>query len=168
MPTERHQRTKRPTTIAAGPYGHPLHPMLIPLPIGAWITSLVFDIASYTAGEAEVFVKASFWLIAVGIVGALAAAVFGLMDLVTIPRGTKAFTTGLTHMVLNLVVVGLFVVGFAIRRGQLDETPVATGPLVLSIVAIALLGISGWLGGHLAYRYGIRVADEETQAEAFQ
>lgn len=168
MPTEVQQRAKRPSTIAAGPYGHPFHPMLIPLPIGAWIASLVFDVVSRTAGEAEVFVKASFWLIGLGILGALAAAVFGLMDLIAIPRGTKAFTTGLTHMVLNLVVVGLYVVNFAIRRDQLDDSPVAAVPLVLSIVAVALLAVSGWLGGHLSYRYGVRVADEETQAEAFR
>lgn len=168
MPSEMQQRTKRPTTIAAGPYGHPIHPILVPLPIGAWIASLVFDVVSRTAGEADVFVKSSFWLIGLGILGALAAAVFGLMDLIAIPRGTKAFTTGLTHMVLNLIVVGLYVVNFAIRRGQLDETPVEVIPLVLSVVAVVLLAVSGWLGGHLAYRYGIRVADEETQAEAFR
>lgn len=113
------------------------------------------------------FVKASFWLIGLGILGALAAAVFGLMDLVAIPPGTKAFTTGLTHMVLNLIVVGLYVVNFAIRRDQLDETPVQVVPLVLSVVAVAFLAVSGWLG-HLSYRSGVRVADDETQAEAFR
>ncbi len=44
----------------------------------------------------------------------------------------------------------------------------ADGPLTLSVIALVLLGVSGWLGGHLSYRYGVRVADEETQAEAFQ
>jgi uncharacterized membrane protein len=166
--TSPHHRAKRPATALAGPYGHPFHPIFVTVPIGAWVTSLVFDLASRSAGEPEVFVKGSFWLIGIGILGALVAALFGLMDLVAIPRGTRAFTTGITHMVLNLVTVALFAVGFVLRRGQLDETPVAWGPIALSVVALALLGVSGWLGGQLAYHYGVRVADEETQAEAYR
>ena len=38
------QRAKQPRTALAGPYGHPFHPMLVTLPIGAWVSSLVFDI----------------------------------------------------------------------------------------------------------------------------
>jgi uncharacterized membrane protein len=71
------------------------------------------------------------------------------------------------HMALNLSVVTLFAVGFVLRRGRLDEpdgTPV--GLVVLSVVALAVLGVSGWLGGMLTYRFGVRVVDEATQAEA--
>ncbi|HZM32385.1 MAG TPA: DUF2231 domain-containing protein [Acidimicrobiales bacterium] len=70
-------------------------------------------------------------------------------------------------MALNLVVVALFALGFALRRSRLDEpdgTPI--GLLVLSVVAVALLGASGWLGGMLTYRYGVRVVDEATQTAA--
>lgn len=163
-----HHHAKRPATPLAGPYGHPFHPMLVTVPIGAWVTSLVFDVVSHTAGEGEVFVKGAFWLIGVGVVGAVLAAVFGLMDLLTIPRGTKAFATAMTHMSLNLVAVVLFATSFAVRRGELDESSVRALPLILSAVALVLVAVSGWLGGHLAYRYGVRVADEETQAEAFR
>ena len=45
--------------------------------------------------------------------------------------------------------------------------PVAAGPLALSAVCLALLGVSGFLGGKLAFRYGVRVADEATQAGGF-
>ena len=103
-------RAKRPVTVLAGPYGHPVHPILVTVPIGAWVTSFVFDIASSWAGEPEVLVKASFWMIGIGIIGAIAAAVFGLLDLIAIPRGTRAFRTALIHMVLNLTVVVLFAV----------------------------------------------------------
>jgi uncharacterized membrane protein len=161
------QRAKKPRTLLAGPYGHPFHPVLITIPIGAWVASLVFDLAAILGDEPQVFAEGAYWLIAIGIVGALAAAVFGLMDLSTIPRGTKALRTGLVHMTLNLIVVGLYVVNFAVRRAQgYDEvTGVA---LTLSVVALAILGASGWLGGKLAYHYGVRVADEETQAEGFR
>jgi|SRR5215216_4101391 uncharacterized membrane protein len=162
-----YRKGKRPVTPLAGPYGHPFHPMLVTVPIGAWVTSLVFDIASHTADEYEVFVKGAFWLIGIGILGAVLAAVFGLLDLLAIPPGTKAFKTALAHMALNLVAVGVFAVSFAVRRGDLDEDYVDTLPLVLSIVGLAIVAVSGWLGGRLAYRYGVRVADEEAQAEAF-
>jgi uncharacterized membrane protein len=77
------------------------------VPIGAWTLSLVFDLVSRWSGEPEVVVKASFWLIGAGILAALLAAVFGLLDLRTIPRGTPAFTTGLTHPALNYDDYGL-------------------------------------------------------------
>jgi uncharacterized membrane protein len=61
----------------------------------------------------------------------------------------------------------LFVVNFAVRAGSGYEEANVTG-FVLSLIAIALLGVSGWLGGKLAYRYGVRVADEETQSEGYR
>jgi uncharacterized membrane protein len=158
---------KRPVTPLAGPYGHPFHPILVTVPIGAWVVSLVFDIAAAYSGEPEMFVKGAFWLIGAGILGAVVAALFGLLDLLAIPRATPAFRTGLIHMALNLTVVALFAVSFGLRRGHLDEADATVGAVVLSVVALALLGVSGWLGGKLSYRYGVRVADEATQAEGF-
>jgi uncharacterized membrane protein len=158
---------KRPRTPLAGPYGHPFHPILVTVPIGAWVLSLAFDIAAGSAGEREVFVKGAFWLIAGGIIGAVVAALFGLMDLLAIRRGTPAFRTGLTHMALNLTVVVLFAISFALRRDHLDEGDATVAAVVLSVIALAILAVSGWLGGKLAYRYGVRVVDETTQAEGF-
>jgi uncharacterized membrane protein len=166
LPSE-HRRAKHPATIAAGPYGHPFHPILIPVPIGAWVASLLFDLASFGLAEPAAFVRGSYWLIVVGVAAALLAAAVGLLDLVRIPLGTKAFKVGVTHMTLNVIVVALYAVGLALRHGQLDDAPVAAAPLAISVVAIALLAVSGWLGGELSYRYGVRVADESTQAEAY-
>lgn len=162
-----HHDAKRPATPLAGPYGHPFHPILVTVPIGAWVVSLVFDTATLWAEEPEVFVKGAFWLIGVGILGAVVAAVFGLMDLLTISRGTPAFRTGLTHMALNLTAVVLFAISFALRRDHLDEADATVAAVVVSAVALAIVGVSGWLGGKLAYRYGVRVVDEATQAEGF-
>ena len=167
MTTPTNDFAKRPRTALSGPYGHPFHPVLVTVPIGAWVASVVFDIAAMASDEEEVFAEGAYWLIGIGIIGALAAAVFGLLDLLAIPRGTRAFRTGLTHMVLNLTVVALFVISFAIRNsGGYEESN--TGGFVLSLVALGLLGASGWLGGELAYRYGVRVADEQTQREGFR
>jgi uncharacterized membrane protein len=162
------QDAKHPKTILAGPYGHPFHPVLVTVPIGAWVASVVFDIIALARAEdGAAFAEGAYWLIGIGIVGAVLAALFGLMDLLTIPRGTKAFRTGLTHMALNLTVVVLFVIDFAVRAAHGYEKTSAVG-FILSLIALALLGVSGWLGGKLAYHYGVRVAREETQSEGFR
>ncbi len=164
------EEAKAPVTVVAGPYGHPFHPILVTVPIGAWVSSLAFDVASRVDGDgAPALVEGAFWLIGLGVVGALLAAVFGLLDLLGIPRHTKAMRYGLVHLVLNLAVVGLFVGGFAWRSGTYDEvTETPTGPLVLSVVALAFLAVSGWIGGMLAYRFGVRVAGEDVQAEGYR
>jgi uncharacterized membrane protein len=160
-------RAKRPRSPLAGPYGHPFHPILVTVPIGAWVATLVFDIASRASDDGQAFAEGAYWLIAIGIVGALAAAAVGVLDLLAIPRGTAAFRTGLTHMALNLAVLALFVVNLLVRKSD-GRDSVETLHLILTVVALALLGASGWLGGKLAYRYGVRVADEQTQAEGFR
>jgi uncharacterized membrane protein len=161
---------KEPLTVAAGPYGHPFHPILVTIPIGAWVSSLVFDIATRAADHGSYsLTDASYWLILIGIIGAGLAAVFGLLDLLRIPRGTRALRVGLTHMLLNVTVLGAFIGNFVWRHSSYyEEARVKVGQLVLSAVALALLGVSGWLGGMLAYKFGVRVADEATQAEGYR
>jgi uncharacterized membrane protein len=160
---------KRPRAWIGGPYGHPFHPILVTVPIGAFVCSLLFDIFTRTRSSGRAFlVDGAYWLIGIGIVAALLAALFGLLDLTTIPRHTRAFATGLTHAVLNVVVVAIYAINFAWRAGdhlELDKT--RWGQIALSVLALAILAVSGWLGGKLAYRYGVRVADEETQSEGF-
>jgi uncharacterized membrane protein len=160
------QRAKRPVSMLAGPYGHPFHPIAVTVPIGAWVCAFVFDLVSLGSDQPDVWATGARWLIGIGVIGALVAAVLGFLDLVTIPNGTTAQRTALTHMALNVTVLVLFVVSFFLRSGRTDEQT-SVGLLLLSIVALALLGASGWLGGKLAYHFGVRVADESTQAEGF-
>jgi uncharacterized membrane protein len=159
---------KDPITVVAGPYGHPFHPILVTVPIGAWITSLVLDIGSRASDTPGALARGAWWAIGVGIVGALVAAVFGLLALLDIPRRTRAFRTGLVHLAINLLVVGAFVASFIWRdsRGVARETSI--GQIVLSAVALLFLAVSGWLGGMLAYRYGVRVAAEADQAAGYR
>ncbi|MFF4338806.1 DUF2231 domain-containing protein [Kitasatospora sp. NPDC001540] len=165
---QRRQEAKQPvSTVLAGPYGHPFHPILVTVPIGAWAGSLVFDVASHVVDDPGFLARGSMWLIAVGVAGALAAALVGLLDLFAIPPGTRAMRTALVHMTLNLLVTGAYLGGFLWRRTGDLATAVGPGQLALSATGFAVLGLSGFLGGKLAYRYGVRVADENTQAEGF-
>ncbi len=161
------QEAKRSRAVLAGPYGHPFHPMLVTIPIGAWVASFVFDIVSVAGDDAAAFGRGALWLIGIGLVGAVAAAVVGLIDLSGIASGTRARKIALTHMAINLSVVALFIVSFAIRLGA-GYDPVNVAGIVVSVVALLLLGVSGFLGGELAYRYGVRVSDEQTQRAGFE
>ncbi len=154
-------------SVLAGPEGHPFHPLLVPLPIGAFVSSLIFDILSRTRADGLPYlVDGAFWLIGVGLIGALVAAVFGVLDLRRIPRGTPAFATARTHLTLNAATAVLFAIGYAWRAGDhvaLDKT--RWGQFALSAVAVAFLIAAMWLGGKLTYHHGMRVtgqADHET------
>ncbi|MBV8933738.1 MAG: DUF2231 domain-containing protein [Kutzneria sp.] len=163
-----HQAKRPVSAMLAGPYGHPFHPILVTVPIGAWVASLVFDIASHMVDDPGFLTKGSLWLIAIGVIGALAAAMIGFLDLFAIPTGTTAFRTGLSHMTLNLLVTAAYVVNFFWRQADHDWSGgVALGQLVLSAVSLVALAASGYLGGKLAYRYGVRVADEATQESGY-
>ncbi|MFI0820122.1 DUF2231 domain-containing protein [Streptomyces sp. NPDC021098] len=169
MADQPQMQAKRPVSASlAGPYGHPFHPILVTVPIGAWVTSLVFDIASHVVHRPGFLTQSSEWLIAVGVIGALLAAMVGFLDLFAIPPATPAFRTALVHMALNLLVTAAYAVNFLWRHSTYsDGGSVGIGPLVLSAMSVTALGVSGFLGGKLAYRYGVRVADENTQAEGY-
>lgn len=168
--TQERDRARHPVSpVLAGPYGHPWHPLLVTVPIGAWVASLVFDIGSQLVDDADFLAQGSVWLIAIGVVGALAAASVGFLDLAAIPVGTRAFRTGLVHMALNLAVTAAYA-GNLLWRIDAGEPsgPVPGGQLGLAAASLAALAVAGFLGGKLAFRYGVRVADDTIQAAAFR
>lgn len=139
---------RTPANIA----GHPIHPMLIPLPIGLWVFSFVCDIIARFAADPASWQLVAFYTMVGGIVGALLAAVFGLIDLLSLPAGPIR-TTAVTHMIINLTVVVLFVINAWLR---MSDRAMPTG-FWLSLIAIVLLVVSGWLGGKMVYTQGVAV-----------
>lgn len=135
--------------------GHPIHPMLIVFPLGLLATAVAFDIVALAQGDYSWF-NVSYWMIAAGIIGGLLAAVFGLIDWIAIPSGTRAKTIGLLHGGTNVVVVLLFIVSWFVRKGSDAHVPTTAG-LVCSFVAVVLALVGGWLGGELVDRLGIGV-----------
>lgn len=162
MSTDSRSTPSRDLTRWSGPRGHPFHPILVTVPIGAFVSSLVFDILTHTRAHGLPYlVDGAYWLIGVGLVAALIAAVFGLIDLWAIPRRTPAFGVGLRHLALNLTALTLFLAGFIWRATdhlELDKT--RWGQLALSAVAVGVVAVSVWLGGTLVYRMGVRVVPD--------
>jgi uncharacterized membrane protein len=140
---------RTPASIA----GHPVHVMLVTLPIGLWVFSLVCDLILVTGHSPDLWFTVAYITMAGGIVGALLAAVFGLIDLVSLPRGHTR-NIALVHMAINLVVVAAFAVNLWLRTGDLQTM---TLPLLLSVAGVILLGVSGWLGGELVHVHMVGV-----------
>ncbi len=138
-------------------FGHPIHPMLIVFPLGLLIMSLIFDILRYLTGNAT-FSTVAYYDIAAGIIGGLAAAVFGLVDWLAIPQGTRARAVGATHGIGNVMVVLLFLVSWLIRNGNAAHQP-DVWAFVMSVLAIAIGAVTAWLGGELVFRLSMAVDD---------
>jgi uncharacterized membrane protein len=137
--------------------GHPIHQMLIPLPLGVLSMSVVFDvIALFLSRHAPLF-TAAHYMLAAGVISALVAAVFGLIDFLAIPGGTRAKRIGAMHGIGNVIVVVLFAASWFLRRGHpADPDTIA---IALSLVAAGIAGVTGWLGGELVDRLSVGVDD---------
>jgi uncharacterized membrane protein len=134
--------------------GHPVHPMLIVFPLGLLATSLIFDVIGLISGN-HLWHEMAFWLIAAGIIGGLLAALFGLIDWMVIPSGTRAKNIGLLHGSGNVIIVVLFAISWWLRYD--DPRNPCSLPIILSVIAVALALITGWLGGELVDRLGVGV-----------
>lgn len=137
-------------------FGHAVHPILIVFPLGLLATAVIFDVISILTGVGG-WSEIAFWMIAAGIIGGLAAAIFGLIDWLAIPSDTRAKAIGLWHGMGNVVVIGLFIVSWLLRA----SAPADPGTLayVLSFVGAGLALVTGWLGGELVERLGVGVDD---------
>ncbi len=138
--------------------GHPLHPILVTFPIGLWIFSLAADVISFGRLAAGPWPDIAFYTMAGGIAGALLAALPGLIDLFSVsePRMRRI---GVIHMVLNLCVVGLYGANWGMRFTRATD-PV--WPFIMSIIGVAALFLSGWLGATLVHRYRMTVEEPGT------
>ena len=146
---------RTPASIAK----HPIHPMLVTIPIGLWLFSLVCDVVFRFGGGGDQWQTVAFYTMVGGVVGALLAAIPGIIDMLSLPKYPKR--TAIMHMALNLTVVGLYVINIFVRLGNPQNVDL---PMWLSLIAVALLSVSGWLGGKLVYEHGVAVDNGEAPA----
>lgn len=144
--------------------GHPVHQILIVFPLGLLSTTVAFDALRLVTGN-EKWSVASHKMLGAGLISAVVAAPFGLIDWVAIPEGTRAKRIGMWHGLGNLAVAGLFGASWLLRRGSPEKNVVLTG--ILAAAGGALAGLTGWLGGELVSNHGIGVhADAGANAES--
>jgi len=136
--------------------GHPVHPMLIVFPLGLLATTVIFDIIYLVSNNSQ-WTLVAYYMIGAGVIGGLAAAVFGWLDWIAIPRGTRARRIGLWHGAGNVVVLGLFILSWLLRRENPDVPP--TGAIVAGLSGVVIALVTAWLGGELVDRLGVGVDD---------
>jgi uncharacterized membrane protein len=131
---------------------HPIHPILVALPIGLWVFSVVADLVFHLGRASTVWKDVAYYTLGGGIVGAVLAAVPGLIDFFSI-TDAKAGRVGIAHMVANLVALVIFGASFWLR--WIDT--VGFLPAAFSIAGLLALGVAGWLGGELVFVHGMGV-----------
>jgi uncharacterized membrane protein len=139
---------------------HPIHPMLVALPIGLWVFALICDVMR-AAGGNSAWQTVATYCIAAGIVGALVAAVPGLIDYFSIDEAEMKRIANL-HLVVNLGAVVIFALNLWLR---LRMSPESYLPLALSVVGVLAIGVGGWLGGEMVYVKGMAVEAVEKLAK---
>ena len=134
--------------------GHPLHPVLTDITIGAWVTASVFDLAGAITDDDGIR-RIADRLTEVGTISAVPTALTGLTDFSTFPEWSASPAT--FHGAMNIVNIGLYALSIRERRrGN------RTRGVVLSTVAIGLSCVSAWLGGALVYKHKVGVDHSDT------
>lgn len=129
--------------------GHPAHPLVIAVPVGAWVVSAWYDLRGASTGDATQDRVADAALGA-GVVGAGVAAVTGLAQYLDTDGAARRETA--VHAALNSVALGCYTASWLLRVGgrrRPGRRAAAAG--------LALVAASGYLGGDLAYRHGVGV-----------
>jgi uncharacterized membrane protein len=136
--------------------GHPAHQIMVAFPIGLLGTAALFDAGRAFLGN-PMLAAVAYYMIGAGVAGGLVAAVFGLIDYLAIPAGTRAKRVGALHGIASTTTVLSFGVSWLLRTGD-PESPLPLA-LLFSFGGVTLLGLAGWLGGELLNRMGVGIDD---------
>ena len=144
--------------------GHPLHPALVHVPTGLFPAALLFDLFVLADRDVHVAQRCAIWCIAVGLIGAIAAAPAGVADWLEIKRGKPAYKLGLIHLAMNVAVLALMAISLYLRLRSPGDVPGDKDPgsagyaMALGAIANVVLFISGYLGGRMVFDEGVSVA----------
>jgi uncharacterized membrane protein len=134
--------------------GHPLHPQIVPLPIGALVFTPIFDVIAKFRRDPR-FEFASELMLKAGLLSGLAAGSAGALDYFTLPKGSRIRRIGTLHAIMNLSLLGAAAANLALRKSRPAHR--SWWPFALSASSAAALYVSAWCGAHMVYEYGVRV-----------
>ena len=132
--------------------GHPLHPVLTDIPIGAWTLAIVLDLIGLLFQLPQLGLASSI-AVGVGVVGAAGAAAAGLMDWIDVDPPEK--TIGAFHATLNVSATVLFLASFLIRWGQHWQP--GWGAFAVALAGYLLVMGGGYLGGTMVFHMGVMI-----------
>jgi uncharacterized membrane protein len=140
---------------------HPIHPMLVPIPIGAFFLAFVGDLLHAATPKDPFWYDLSFTCLGIGLIFGVLAAVFGAIDYLSVSMSSRAFRLATWHAVLNALALVSLAATFIVRRhGGASQGPLWSWAFGLLLVGFALLAGAGWLGGKLAYEHRVGVVEE--------
>lgn len=145
--------------------GHPLHPLLVAVPIGLFAWAFVADIV-FVVSDDRSWYDISFWSGIAAIVTAAVAAVPGFGDYLTMAVNSDSRVIATAHMALNISVLVLFAVaaGFQVDEGALSGSNL-TAVVILHGIGVGLLAVSGALGGEMVYRHHLAMIPDDVEQE---
>lgn len=143
--------------------GHPVHPMFVVYPLAMFVVAVILDIV-YMITKIAILPTVSFYMYAAGILGGLIAAVFGFIDWLGLPSNTRAKRLGAWHGIGNFTMVVLQLISWFMRLSSPAYVPSALA-FILSLLGVAIILVTAWLGGELVYRLGSAV-DQGANANA--
>jgi uncharacterized membrane protein len=148
--------------------GHPVHPMVVGLPVTLYATALVC-FAAYALGATAFWFRVGVYANVAGVITALAAAVPGFIDwALGIPSTSPAKATGLSHMACNVGALILFVSNALLQWGhRLDASPPVGLSVVLPLLGVLLTVAAGFLGWKLVqtHHVGVDLTPEQERLE---
>jgi uncharacterized membrane protein len=133
---------------------HPIHPMLVPFPIGFLVGMLVADLV-FVRTQDIFWATGAYWLGVAGLITGGAAAIFGAIDFFSKPQ-IRRLSVAWVHLLGNLAVMAVTLINVLIRVNNRLDTIQPTG-LALSVLVVVLMIITGWCGGEMVFRYRVGV-----------
>ncbi len=138
--------------------GHPIHAMVVGLPIGLYTAALLCDFGYLVVSDPFWF-RMAFWAILFGLFFHLMAAVTGMPDyLAVVKTKTDARRVAHSHLVFGVSLLIIQILNLAGRNGgSLPVDGSIAMPLVVNLIAVSVLGLQGWFGVELVYRHKVGI-----------
>ncbi len=133
---------------------HPVHPMIVPFPIALWGFSLASDLF-YWKTRRKAWLAIADATMQAGIIGGASAAIPGFIDFLSISK-PHVKKTAWFHFLLNAGALTSYTANMLLRKGK-KATSRRRKAAVLSGITMAVLAVSGWLGGSLVYEHHVGV-----------
>jgi uncharacterized membrane protein len=143
--------------LVRGLPGHPLHPPLTDVTIGAYTFATVAAFCDVVGISNHAAAQAWWLALSFGLIATVLTALAGFADWLQISWGTPLWRTATAHAVANLSAGVLFLVALVSGHDDFKAGNLSTGPFVLTVAGFAMLTLGGWLGGAIVFVHGMRV-----------
>jgi uncharacterized membrane protein len=137
--------------------GHPIHPPLTDVTIGAYTFALVAATADVLGISTHAATHAWWLALVFGLLSTIVTATTGFVDWLRIQSGTPLWRTATAHLIAMLLASGVFLAAVVAGKGSFDAGNVETGPFVLTLAGYVVMAVGGWLGGSVVFVHGMRV-----------